>query len=258
MKSIKIDLPTHLTEVEIIPVADYHWADPNSDHAQIMRDIEYIRDNDYVFCILNGDLLDCAIASSIGDTYSAKLSPMDELNECVKLFQQIAHKIICVVPGNHEQRHFKTNGIDITELMCCQLGIEERYSPTTALVFLRVGKQTKKRDNRPVPYTIYVSHGSGGGRKEGSKIQRLIDLSTIVDADIYVCGHTHLPALLKDSFARPCIANNSVSYNTRLFVNTSAKLNYGGYGDTKGYKAACMDTPVIHLSGTHKEMRATI
>ena len=258
MKPIRVDLPSDLTEIEIIPVADYHWADPNSDHNRIISDIEYIRSKNNVYCILNGDLMDCAIASSVGDTYSAKMSPMDELNECMRLFEPIAHKILCVVPGNHEQRHFKTNGIDITELMCCQLGIEERYSPTTALLFLRLGEQTKKRDNRPVPYTIYVSHGSGVGRKESGKIQRLIDLSTIVDADIYICGHTHLPALLKDSFARPCISNSSISFGTRLFVNTSAKLNYGGYGDAKGYKPSCTDTPVIHLSGTHKEMRATI
>ena len=107
-------------------------------------------------------------------------------------------------------------------------------------------------------YTVYVSHGNCGGRKESGKIQRLVDLSTIVDADCYVVGHSHLPALLKDSFARPCMANNSITYGTRLYINTSAKLNYGGYGEVGGFKPPCTDTPIIHLSGTHKEMRATI
>ena len=258
MKPIKIDLSADFKEIEIMPVADYHWADPNSDHDKIAGDLAYIHNHDNCFCILNGDLMDCAIASSVGDTYGATLSPMDELRECVKLFQPIAHKILCVVPGNHENRHYRTNGLDLTELMCQQLGIEERYSSTTALLFLRVGEQTRTHHNRPVPYTIYVSHGNGGGRKEGGKIQRLIDLSTIVDADIYCVGHTHLPALLKDSFARPCMANNSITYGTRLYINTSAKLNYGGYGEVGGFKPPCTDTPIIHLSGTHKEMRATI
>ena len=241
-----------------MPVADYHWADPNSDHDKIAEDLAYIHNHDNCFAILNGDLLDCAIASSIGDTYGALLSPMDELRECVKLFQPIAQKILCVVPGNHERRHYKTNGIDLTELMCRQLGIEDRYSPTTALLFIRFGEQNGKQHNRKVPYTVYVSHGNGGGRKEGGKIQRLVDISTIVDADCYIVGHTHLPALLKDSFARPCMANNSVTYGTRLYINTSAKLNYGGYGEVGGFKPPCADTPIIHLSGTHKEMRATI
>lgn len=258
MKPIKVDLSENLTSVDVVPVADYHWADPNSDHDKIMADIAYIRDNENAYCILNGDLMDCAIASSIGDTYGAALSPMDELKVCVDLFKPIAHKILCVVPGNHEARHYRTNGIDITALMCQQLGIEDRYSPTTALVFLRFGKLNSNQHNRKAAYTIYVSHGNGGGRKEAGKIQRLVDLSTIVDADIYLCGHTHLPAMLKDGFARPNLGNSSITYGTRLYVNTSAKLDYGGYGDTQGLKVPCTDTPIIHLSGTRKEMRATI
>ena len=242
-----------------MPVADYHWADPNSDHNKIMADIGYIRDHDDVYCVLNGDLLDCAIASSIGDTYGASTTPMDELNVCMELFKPISHKILCVVPGNHERRHYKTNGIDLTMLMCKQLGIEERYSPTTALIFLRFGRLDKvKNHGRKAAYTIYVSHGNGGGRKEGGKIQRLVDLSTIVDADCFICGHTHLPAILKDNFARPNMANSSITYGTRLYVNTSAKLQYGGYGDTMGFKVPCTDTPIIWLNGTRKEMRATI
>jgi hypothetical protein len=143
--------------------------------------------------------------------------------------------------------------------MCRQLGIEDRYSPTTALIFLRFGRDcVPHHHGRKVAYTIFCSHGNGGGKKEGGKIQRLVDLSTIVDADIYVVGHTHLPALLKDSFARPNMANSSITYGTRLYINTSAKLNYGGYGETGGFKPPCTDTPIIHLSGLRKEMRATI
>lgn len=260
MKPIKIDLSENLKSIEILPVADYHWADPHSDHDKIMQDIAYIRDAENAYCILNGDLMDCAIASSVGDTYGATASPMEELRACVELFQPIADKILCVVPGNHEARHYKTNGVDLTELMCTQLGIAERYSPTAALLFIRFGMLDGKANShrRKVAYTMYVSHGNGGGRKEGGKIQRLVDLSTIVDADIYVCGHTHLPAMLKDGFARPCMANSSITYGTRLYVNTSAKLNYGGYGETGGYKVPCTDTPIIRLNGEKKEMRATL
>lgn len=241
-----------------MPVADYHWADPHSDHERIMEDLTYVKEHENCYCILNGDLMNCAIKSSISDSYSETASPMEELRACVELFAPIADKILCVVPGNHENRHYRTNGIDITELMCRQLGIEDRYSPTTALVFVRFGELSSKSHNRKAVYSIYVSHGNGGGRKEGGKIQRLVDLSTIVDADIFVCGHAHLPAMLKDGFARPNYANSSITYGNRLYVNTSAKLNYGGYGDTGGFKVPCKDTPIIRLSGTRKEMRATI
>jgi hypothetical protein len=54
------------------------------------------------------------------------------------------------------------------------------------------------------------------------------------------------------------MANYSITYGTRLYVNTSAKLNDGGYGETGGFKVPCTDTPLIRLSGERKEMRATI
>ena len=261
MKSFKVELPATLKSAEIIAFADNHWADPNSDHDKIRADINYVLNKDNAYCVLNGDLMDCAIASSIGDTYGATLSPMDELHECVKLFKPLAdeRKIICVLNGNHEFRHYRTNGLDLTELMCRQLGIEDVYSPTTAFLFIRLGELSGKFHGRKVLYTMYATHGSGGGgRKEGGKVQRLVDLSTIIDADIYLHSHTHLPAIIKDSFARPDYRNSTVTYGTRLYVNTSAKLIYGGYGEVGAFKPPCTDTPIIHLSGTHKEMRATL
>lgn len=260
MKSIKVELPSTLLNAEIIAFADNHWADPNSDHDKVRADIDYVLNKDNAFCILNGDLMDCAIASSIGDTYGSTLSPMDELRECVNLFKPLADegKIICVTPGNHELRHYRTNGIDLTELMCRQLNISHVYTPTTALLFIRLGEQNGKYHGRKVAYTAYVTHGSGGGRKEGGKIQHCIDLSTIIDADIYVHSHSHLPAIVKDGYARPDMRNSTVTFGTRLYVNTSAKLRYGGYGETGGYKVPCTDTPIIWLNGTRKEMRATL
>ena len=158
-----------------------------------------------------------------------------------------------MLPGNHEHRIYKQDGIDITALMCSQLGIADRYSNTTSLLFIRFGKGAKNGHNRRQLYTMYVTHGSGGGRKEGGKVNRLADLASIVDADIYVMGHVHLPVIMKESFFRVSGANSSVAQVEKLFVNTAASLNYGGYGDKQGFKPSSTTSPVIYLSGTdHK------
>ena len=259
MKAIRADLPTTLESVELLVLADYHYADPNSDHEAIKRDIDYVAAQDNAYCVLAGDLMNCAIKSSVSDIYGDVLSPMEELSVCMDLLSPIAHKIVGIVGGNHEARHYKTNGIDTTRLLSRQLGIENKYSQDTALIFLRVGEDSsRKNHHRPILYTIYLTHGTGGGRKEGGKVQRLIDLSTVADADIYIMGHTHLPATLKTAFARPSPANSSITYCTRLFVNSAAKLNYGGYGDVGGFKPSAKDTPRILLSGTAKDMRAVV
>lgn len=255
MKAIKCDLP-YAETIELHPMADLHLGDPHSDYREIVARIEHIRNTPNAYCILDGDLMDAAIASSIGDTYGASLQPMEQLKECVKLFEPIKDKILAVLPGNHEHRIYKQDGIDMTELMCTQLGIANRYSSTTALLFIRFGKSGNH--NRRQLYTAYVTHGSGGGRKEGGKVNRLADLASIVDADIYIHAHTHLPLVFRESFFRVSGANSSVAMVDKLFVNTAAALKYGGYGDKQGFKPASTTAPVIYLHGTEHRMWAKL
>ena len=257
MKSIRCDLP-YADTIELYPLADLHIGDSQCDYKLILERIEYIKITPNAYCILDGDLMDTAIASSIGDTYAANLQPMEQLKHCVKIFEPIKDKILVVLSGNHENRVYKTDGIDITEIMCSQLGIIERYSPTTALLFVRFGKSKDNSHGRPQLYTIYCTHGSGGGRKEGGKANRLADLASIVDADIYIHAHTHLPLIFKESFFRVSGANSSVALVDKLFLNTAAHLNYGGYGDKAGFKPASKSTPVIYLDGHKRDIKAKL
>ena len=255
MKVIKCDLP-YAEQIEILPMADLHIGDGLCDYKGITDRIEYIKNTPNAYCILDGDLMDTAIASSIGDTYGANLQPMEQLNHCVKLFEPIRDKILAVLPGNHENRVYKADGIDTTQLMCAQLKIQQRYSPTTALLFVRFGEG--RNHGRRMLYTIYVTHGSGGGRREGGKVNRLADLAGIVDADIYVHSHTHLPLVFKEGYYRVSGSNSSVALVDKLFVNTAASLDYGGYGDKAGFKPASKCSPIIYLNGHKREMWAKL
>lgn len=256
MKSIRIDLPSELNEIELHPLSDLHLGDAMCNYKDILAELEYIKNTPNCYCILDGDLMDTAIKSSIGDTYGANLQPMEQLRHCVELFEPIKDKILAVCSGNHENRVYKQDGIDLTALMCSQLGIADRYTATTAMLFIRFGHDTQH--NRKMCYTLYMTHGTGGGRKEGGKIQRLADLATIVDADIYVMAHVHQPAVFRTQFYRADPRNNSVSKNEHLFVNTAAWLEYGGYGDKMGYKPASTINPTIILNGSKKSARAVL
>ena len=90
------------------------------------------------------------------------------------------------------------------------------------------------------------------------KVNRLADLAAIVDADIYIHAHTHLPLIFKEAFYRVNYGNSSVALVDKLFCNTSAALNYGGYGDKAGFKPASKCCPVIYLDGTKKDMWAKL
>lgn len=259
MKAIRCDLP-FAEQIEIHPMADLHIGDSMSDYKLIMERIDHIKNTPNAYCVLDGDLMDTAVCASIGDTYGANLQPMEQLRQCVKIFEPIKEKILAVLPGNHENRVYKSDGLDITEVMCSQLGIPEKYSSTTALLFVRFGKASHShgRKNSRQLYTVYVTHGSGGGRKEGGKVNRLADLASIVDSDIYIHAHTHLPLIFKESFYRVSNCTSSVALVDKLFINTSAALNYGGYGDKAGFKPASKAAPIIYLNGLKHEMWARL
>ena len=265
MKIIKTDLPRELESVELHIFADEHIGDEHSDINRVIERIEYVKNTPNAYCILNGDLMDNATKTSIGDTYTQVFNPMEQLARAVELFSPIKDKILCITHGNHENRTYKKEGINLSRLIADQLGLSDRYTPTSAALFIRVGETSRgmKETNgsgkyRQICYTLYVLHGSGGGRKEGAKAIRLADMASIIDTDIYIHSHTHLPMIMKQAFHRIDPRNNSVALVDKLFVNTAANLNYGGYGEAAEFKPTSKDTPIIYLDGTKKDFKARL
>jgi hypothetical protein len=220
--------------------------------------IAYVANTPNAYCIMNGDILDFASRSSIGDIESREFNIMGQLERAVELFTPIKHKFIAITNGNHENRGYRKEGVDVSKMIAMQLGIADKYAPAAAIIFLRFGKQSLKREGRPMLYTVYVNHGSGGGRKEGAKAIRLADMASIIDADIYIHSHTHLPMVMKQGFIRTDLTNSAIANVTKLFVNTAANLNYGGYGEAQEFKPSSKETPVIYLCGTRKHFTAKL
>ena len=263
MKVIKIDLPRDIEELEIHTFADEHIGDEHCDMKRLLERIEYVKNTPNAYCIMNGDILDNATKTSIGDTYTQEFNPMEQLQRAVELFEPIKDKILCITHGNHENRTYRKEGINLSWLIAKQLGLHERYSPTSVVLFIRFGKvSTGHKESggnlRKICYTIYALHGSGGGRKEGAKAIRLADMASIIDTDIYIHSHTHLGMIMKQGFHRVNMQNSSVACVDKLFVNTAANLKYGGYGEAGEFKPSSLETPVIYLNGKTKEFKAKL
>lgn len=252
MKVIKVDLPTDINAAEIHIFADLHIGDAYCDTPDIRKRIETVKNTPNAYVILNGDLMNNATKASVSDCYAEEYTPMEQLQMCMDLFEPIKDKIICITSGNHEHRTMKDDGIDLMHLLSKQLRLEDKYGKEGAVLFIRVGNGGGINHNRPIYYTAYCTHGNGGGRREGGKINRLADLAQIIDVDMYIMSHTHLPAIFRDRFWRVNGTQSSVANVERLFINTGASLNYGGYAQRGSYKPASKETPVIYLDGTKK------
>lgn len=265
MEKIKIDLSQDIENLEIHLFADEHYGDEHCDVKRLLSRIDYVKNNPNAYCILNGDIIDNATKTSIGDTYTQTCSPMEQLTKAVEMFSPIKDKILCITHGNHENRTYRNDGINISYLIAKQLELEDRYTPTSAVLFIRFGKVSsgRKESNgsgkvRKMCYTMYVIHGAGGGRREGSKVNKLADMASIIDTDIYIHSHTHLPMVMKEGFHRIDLQNSTIAKVDKLFVNTGANLKYGGYGEAQEFKPSSKETPVIYLNGTKKEFMARL
>ena len=94
------------------------------DYKRLLNRIEYIKNTPNAYCILNGDIIDNATKTSIGDTYTQVFNPMEQLSKAVEIFAPIKDKILCITHGNHENRTYKNEGINLSCLMAKQLGLD--------------------------------------------------------------------------------------------------------------------------------------
>jgi predicted phosphodiesterase len=255
MHIVKIDLPIDVQKVEVHAIADTHTGDPHADLKLIKERINHIEQTPNAYAILNGDLLNNATITSVSDVYGEVMTPEAQVEYMVDLLYPIRHKIWCVNPGNHESRTYRKEGVDLTRMLARELGIIDKFSKASTLIFVRFGKNAKQRK---MVYTIYANHGSGGGRKAGAKAARLEDMAGIVDADIYIHSHTHLPMVMRQAYYRVNMQNSSIAWADKLFVNTGAALDYGGYGEVFEFKPSSKETPVIYLWGNEKRMKAEL
>ena len=254
MKAITIDLPTDLKQLELVCISDSHIGDPYANEQALMQQIRYVEETPNCYCIINGDILNNGIKSSKSDTYTEVMSPMEQMVKAVLTLKPIANKCFAITQGNHERRTARESGVDLMRIIARELHLEDKYSDGMAYIFIRFGEQDSHHNFRKVPYTILVTHGNGGGRSVGAKANRLADLVSIADADIYLYGHTHQNVAFKEGFLRVDWRSNTLSMVDRLFVNSGAFLDWGGYAEQNQYRPSVIATPHIFLSGTERKM----
>ena len=254
MKVIRRDLGKDFKEIKLLCLSDFHIGDELCNLKLIKEVLEEVRTSPNTFIILNGDLMDNATSSSVGDTYMSTLTPTQQILKLCDLLEPIKDKILVIHPGNHEGRTLKNDGVDIIRLVAKQLHIEDRFSEGWWYLYLSFGFNEVKKD-RPILYTITGIHGYGGGRKNGGKINNLVEMSDKVIADLYVFGHTHTPIITRNTIYLPDYQHRTLVKKDKYYLMTNSFLEYGGYGEKYGYTPSTTEHQEAILDGTKKQIR---
>ena len=247
---IRVTLPSDLEEIEIVPIGDVHAGDEFYDEKLLKSVVKYISEKPNRYTILNGDLMNMALTTSVSDTYADQLSPAKQVEYVANILMPIRDRILGMGTGNHEERVYKATGIDASRYLALELGLKDRYSDNSFMIFLKVGQSQTSRPSKlkQQVYSIFVQHGRGGGRKMGGKANRLASSSDIIaDADLYVMGHVHTPMTFPTAVFVTDSQNMTITRQNKYFLLTNAYLDFGGYGLTYQYSPSCKEVTYATL-----------
>lgn len=201
--------------------------------------------------ILMGDNIEAATRDSVGaGVYEQKEKIDQQIERFVQTYKPLADEglIVGMHTGNHEARVYKSCGVDIAKIMAQQLGV--KYFGWSKLHYLKVGGQG---------YTLYTTHGASGARMAHTKIKAAIDLSTVVDAEIYACGHLHQLSHHVRNFYKANLRNKTVSQEQKHFLITGAYLSHwGSYAHMKSMEPLRQGSPKIKLSSEKHQIRVSL
>lgn len=254
MKVIKRDLGPNYTSIKLLALSDLHVGDRLCNLKTIKDVLNSIKNSDNTFVILNGDLMNNATKTSVSDSYGEKLTPTEQILLLCELLEPIKDRILVIHPGNHEARTYKQDGVDIIRLVAKQLGIEDRFSEGWWYLYLSFGLEQRRKD-RAIMYQITGVHGYGGGRKNGGKINNLVEMSDKVIADLYVMGHTHTPIITRNSIFIPDTQHRTLVQKDKYYLMTNSFLDYGGYGEQYGFTPSTTEHQEALLDGTKKKIK---
>ena len=258
LKVIKKDLGLDTDVAYIIPLSDLHIG-ADFDDTKFLGYRQWILDRPNAYCLINGDVLDMAVKSSIGNTYET-MRPKDQKELAIKLFKPLADKgrILAYLDGNHEARVSKDTDEYPGEYICSMLGIPSAYDPDGIFLFLSVGHDRAKGEKSRITYTVFMLHGWTGARSIGGKANNVKSLSDSVISDIYITSHTHQKFMFPRRIIEPETRTKTLRYKKQVFVSAGSFLEWAGYSVRKGYSPASLGSPRIRLNGERKDIHVSI
>jgi hypothetical protein len=247
-------LPQHLSEVQLVILSDLHYGNPYCSEKHFLRTVGFIAENEKCYCLLNGDLCEAAIRTSVGDIYKQVGSPDDQKKQIVKWLLPIKDKILGMTTGNHEQRIYRESGTDISDYIAEKLGIP--YRQEGMLFKLSFGTGNNRTENKPYVFWVYITHGYGGARTKAAKAVKAERLSYWQLADVFAMSHDHevnvAPSVRfvadpRGSEDMEGFISGVVREKRIMLIKTNAYVKFGGYAEMGGFGPTDLSTPIINL-----------
>jgi hypothetical protein len=258
IKYIELNYSKDYEKLDIIPLSCMHIGSKFFNENQLRGHIKWISERPTRRAWILGDVFDAILDGSPGNMHEASCTLKEAKLLAEDILRPIVDHIDLVIPGNHDNRIFNKTTDEIIFDLCKFLGIEKKYHFGDYTGVIRFGNQTANH-NKPVTYTFFCTHGSGGSTTPAGKLTRLLSISEVVkNCDLYVMAHIHDILTAKLEPFKIDSRNGKLKSMVQTFVSSSSWLSYGGYALEKKYKPAKTGSPRIRLYGDRKDVHISI
>jgi len=243
------------TDLELlVPFGDLHIGYGTMNRKKVYEVIDFIDKNECQW-IGMGDYIDNTPPKhKYFDFDTAEMSPQDQVIEFTEMIEGIKDRCIGLLNGNHEVRSI-TSGYDpVKQILKILKMPKEKHLRSIHAFNIKTGR---------VKYDIFATHGSARGlyfsTRQGYKISKLLSLSTLADADLYLMGHLH--DIINTSNQKIAVENGKMVLKTKWYAMTGGFVEYidfsknlESYGASMGYTPIETGTNVIYFEKGHKEI----
>ncbi|MFW5903053.1 MAG: metallophosphoesterase [archaeon] len=218
----------------LIGLSDLHYGNKNVDMDYVDRLIDYIENNENVYCFLNGDIIDNWVKlSPNGGIYEQVLNPEYQLDIMNTKLKPIKNKIVAVVTGNHENRSKRQGERNPAKVMAKELGVP----------YLGHGGRLIFHFSGGANYVAHVRHRY----KYNSSINPTHGCVKLVrekdaEADIIAVGHNHEPA----------VASHFISGKQRSLIRFGSSMPSTSFSESLGYADTPLKAPCVVMKGDKK------
>jgi len=232
---------------EVLFFSDLHYGHPTCLLERAKETLDWALEN-RVYVMLLGDLIECGLTGSVGDSiYTQRLNPQGQFDDMVDILDPLAKAglILGLHSGNHEDRIFKTSGVNISKMLAGTLRVPFLGSAVWNL--FRVGKQN---------YKVYTLHGSSGSKFIYTKIKAATDISHYFPTADLIC-HAHIHDLGSIALERQDISlkDKQVIYRKQYILLTGGYLGYKqSYAEAKGLPPAKIGSPKVKFIATEHDL----
>jgi hypothetical protein len=257
-RNLDKDLREPFESAYVVPLCDLHEGDERFDEAKFLKYRDWILAEPNRFTVIAGDWGNYALKESKSNVYEQTHDTdktMDNIGDLMRPLVEAKRILGVTEDGNHGKRVRNSSGILPMRRICRELGISDLYAGEGAFVKATLGKDGH---GKRVCYTMYVTHGWGGGRRPGGTANMLEDMSRICLADCYIAGHTHKMLATVGNYYVPDLHNNNMQEVKQTYVSAGSFLKWGGYAEAAGYRPAKLGSPRIRLDGKRKDVHVSI